>query len=416
MEATEKSGRLIATLPTDGNASRTLDRILRDESIPYQKFDTLFTDKCALQIYTSGTTGQPKGVMLSQRAMSIARHVELDSPDWSDWQATDIILSAMPNFHVGGLSWMLIGLLRSLTCVLTADPSPANFLQLSQRHRVTRTFMVPTSVAALLELIKKSDLPAPPLKSIFYGASTMDVPLLKDCIETFGCGFGQYFGMTENCGSVTFLPPSSHDVARPDLLRSVGKALPGMAIEIRDKNGAPLPINTPGEIWITSPCLMIGYWNRPAETSEVLIDGWYKTGDGGYLNAEGYLYLTDRIKDMVVSGGENIYPAEVEQILRLHPAIKEIVIVGVPDKPWGESVAAIVEWNAGQKATIEELRTFAKQHIAGYKLPKLLQSVESLPRTATGKLQRAEVRRRIKSGDIQVPVKPATQATGAQPG
>ncbi|RJG03233.1 long-chain-fatty-acid--CoA ligase [Noviherbaspirillum sedimenti] len=399
-EATEKAGTSIATLPTSGDAARTLDRILNDASIPARKSNELYLDECALQMYTSGTTGQPKGVMLSQRALSIARHIELDTPAWDDWTSDDIILSAMPNFHVGGLTWMLIGLLRSLTCILTADPSPANLLRLSQQQHVTRTFMVPTAISSLLDLIKKSHLPAPQLKSIFYGASTMDVHLLKECIETFGCGFGQYFGMTENCGSVTFLPPVSHDIARPELLRSVGKALPGMSIEIRDDNCVPLPANTPGEIWVKSPCIMIGYWKHAEATAEVLVDGWYKTGDGGYLDAEGYLYLTDRIKDMIVSGGENIYPAEVEQVLRLHPAIRDLVIVGIPDKPWGESVAAIIEWNEGCAATVEELRTFARKHIAGYKLPKLLQAVTALPRTATGKLQRAEVRRRIKSGDI----------------
>jgi acyl-CoA synthetase (AMP-forming)/AMP-acid ligase II len=362
-------------------------------------------DECALQLYTSGTTGHPKGVMLTQRGVSIARHVEIGSPDWADWTDDDIVLSAMPNFHSGGMAWMFTGMVRSLTCVLTADPSPESLLALSLRYGATRTFIVPTVVRSLLETLVASGGKSPGLKAIHYGASVMDGDLIKRCLVAFpGCKFAQYFGMTEASGTVTFLPPKDHNPAHPELLRSVGKALPGYEIEIRDAEGRPVPSGQAGEIWVKTQTIMIGYWNRPDATAEALVDGWYRSGDGGYLDDQGFLYLTDRIKDMIVSGGENIYPAEVEAILRLHPAIKDLVIVGAKDPVWGECVTAVIEWKDNQTATIEELRAFGNQHIASYKLPKRLYSVPMLPRTATGKLQRAEVRKRMADGKLDAAV------------
>ena len=370
-------------------------RAVYDSALPPPPRPALQPDACALQLYTSGTTGQPKGVMVSHRALTIARWIEIDSPHWTDWTDDDIILSGMPNFHSGGLSWMLIGLLRSLTCILTADPSPGNLLALSRRHAVTRTFIVPAVVRVLLASVLDSGEPAPRLKTIFYGAAPMDADLIKRCLATFGCGFAQYYGMTEATGSVTFFPPAEHDVNRPERLRSVGSALPGFEIEIRSADGQVLGAGQHGEIWIRSPTLMLGYWNKPQASAEVLVDGWYRSGDGGYLDDEGYLYITDRVKDMIISGGENIYPVEVEQALRLHPAVNDVVVIGAPDATWGEAVTAIVEWRPGQTASLEELRTFAREHVAGYKLPKRLGSMEQLPRTPTGKLQRGEVRRQM---------------------
>jgi fatty-acyl-CoA synthase len=393
-----KPTRLIAAGADDSTPN--LASLINSGPIP-QAYRHDAPDDCVLQLYTSGTTGRPKGVMLTHRTISIARHVEIGSPDWADWTDDDIILSAMPNFHTGGMAWMLTGMVRSLTCVLTADPAAENLLALSQRYGTTRTFMVPTVIRALLDALVASGGKPPGLKTILYGASVMDADLIKRCLEYFpGCTFAQYFGMTEASGTVSFLPPKNHDPAHPELLRSVGKALPGYEIEIRDAEGKPLPNGQAGEIWIKTPTTMLGYWNRPDATAEALVDGWYRSGDGGYLNSEGFLFLTDRIKDMIVSGGENIYPAEVEAVLRLHPAIKDIVIVGAKDPVWGESVTAVVEWKEGQAITIEELRAFGTQHIASFKLPKRLFSVPVLPRTATGKLQRAEVRKMLAEGKI----------------
>ncbi|CAM2169573.1 fatty-acyl-CoA synthase [Paraburkholderia sacchari] len=387
----------VRLLPTTGlpGVNETLTSVLKSDPASRPPLDA-DPDRCVLQLYTSGTTGKPKGVMLSHRAMSVARWVEMDAPDWRDWSDDDVILSAMPNFHSGGLAWMLIGLMRMLTCILTADPSPASLLALSVRHRVTRTFIVPSVVRVILDAIEASGEPAPPLKTIFYGAAPMDVALIQRTMRVFGaCGFGHYYGMTETAGSVTFLAPREHDTHHPERLRSVGRALPGYQIEVRDPNGQPLPPGKHGELWVKSPTVMLGYWKLPDATAEALVDGWYRTGDGAYLDADGFVFLTDRIRDMIISGGENVYPVEVEQVLRLHPAVQDVIVIGVPDTKWGETVCAVVEWREGQSATLEALREFARAHIAAYKLPTMLRSTQTLPRTATGKLQRGEARKRI---------------------
>lgn len=392
----------------DEESSYSLASILNTDNIP-KSFRYDRPDDCALLMYTSGTTGQPKGVMLSHRAVSIARHIEIGSPDWGDWDDGEIVLSAMPNFHTGGMAWMLTGLARSLTCILTADPGAENLLELSRRHAATRTFMVPTVVRALLDALNASGDHPPGLKTISYGASVMDVDLIKRCLAAFpGCRFAQYFGMTEASGTVTFLPPRDHDIRNPELLNSVGQGLPGMQIQIRDQSGKVLPTGQVGEIWVKTPTMMLGYWNRSQATAESIVDGWYRTGDGGYLNAEGYLFLADRIKDMIVTGGENVYPSEVEAALRLHPAIKDLVIVGVKDPIWGECVTAVIEWREGKVIAIEELRAFGTRHIAGYKLPRRIYGVRSLPRTATGKLQRGEVRKRLAEGQLEILVQDQT--------
>ena len=230
---------------------------------------------------------------------------------------------------------------------------------------------------------------------MFYGAMTIGAGLLRETMELLGCSFGQFFGMTEITGAATFLPPRDHDPARPHLLASVGKAYPGMSIEIRAPDRRVCNAGEHGEIWIRSPTCMLGYWRLPEATQQAVVDGWYATGDGGYLDAEGYLYLTDRIKDMIVSGGENVYPAEVEEMLRTHPAVLEAACVGAPHPVWGESVTAIVELRPGRSATETELRDFSRAHIAGFKCPKQFLFLPTLPRTASGKVKRAELRRSL---------------------
>ena len=385
-------------LSTEDGEAAGLRRILREPMAqPLAPWDP---DAPCLQLYTSGTTGRAKGVVQTHRKLSIARWMEVDVPDWADWHDGDVLLSAMPNFHSGGLSWMLIGLLRGLTCVLTAEASVANLLALSRKHQVTRTFVVPAVIRMLVDLVAQSSEPAPPLKSLFYGAAPMDVELIQRCQRLFeGCGFAQYYGMTEVAGTATFFPPAEHRVDRPERLHSVGRLLPAFEMEIRDVEGRALDVGQPGEIFLRTPTLMLGYWKLPDATAEVIdAEGWYRTGDGGYVDDQGYLYLTDRIRDMIISGGENVYPAEVEQVLRRHPAVQEVVVVAVKDEHWGETVCAAVELRAGQSLTLDELRGFARQDIAAYKLPRRLEIVEQLPRTATGKLQRGATRAQIVEG------------------
>ena len=391
------AGPGMTMLVTDGAESL---RDMLESAVPAERV-THDADAPAMLIYTSGTTGPPKGVCISHRMFALARHAEIISPDYAGWRSDDVVLSPMPNFHMGGLSWMLGAFCRGLTCVLTGDASPKAVLCLARTYGIARVFIVPTVIRGLLEDMRAQGVSLPALKEIHYGAAPMDAVLLRDCIDKLGCQFVQHYGMTENAGSATRLGPADHDLARPHLLRSVGKPQAGLTLEIRQPDGALAQRGQAGEIWLQSPTVMQGYWFRPEATRDVLVDGWYRTGDGGVLDAEGYLYLTDRIKDMVVSGGENIYPAEVEAALRQHEAVKDVAVFGMPDPRWGEIVAAALEFHEGQWASEEQLASHVRARIASYKVPKRFLLGVTLPRTAMGKTQRGEARKRALAAQAQ---------------
>jgi acyl-CoA synthetase (AMP-forming)/AMP-acid ligase II len=350
-------------------------------------------DQTILQLYTSGTTGRPKGVLVSHLAFSLSRHAEKICADFDHYSDNTMSLSAMPNFHIGGLSWVMMGLVRFGTVVITADASGANLLRLMQAYDVEHSFIVPTVLRDVVETLKKTGAAAPPIKGIYYGAMPMSESLVRECLALFpGAKFVQFFGMTEIAGACTRLPPQDHDPSRPARLKSVGKPYPGASLEIRGPDRKVLKVREHGEIWIKSPSMMQGYWQQPEKTAEAVVDGWYASGDGGYLDEEGYLYLTDRIKDMILTGGENVYPVEVEEALRQHPAVLDAAVVGAPDERWGEIVVGVVELRPGMQVSEEELRAFARERIAGYKCPKMFRFIESLPRTSSGKVKRADLR------------------------
>jgi acyl-CoA synthetase (AMP-forming)/AMP-acid ligase II len=394
-QAVALSGDVIALVPTESETSgeslhASLSRSAPRYPAPHDQ------DQVLLQLYTSGTTGRPKGVLISQYALSLTRHAELITPGFDHLQEGAVILSAMPNAHVGGMSWVLMGLVRFGTVVLTADASPANMLTLLRRYRAQHSFMVPTVIRSIVDELRSRGEPAPELTGIYYGAMAMSESLLRETLQLFNCAFVQFFGMTEIAGSATFLSPQDHDLLKPHLLRTVGKPYPGVGVEIRGTDRGVLPRNMHGEIWIKAPSVMLGYSNLPDKTAEALVDGWYASGDGGYLDDEGYLHLTDRIKDLIISGGENVYPAEVEEALRRHPAVLDAAVVALPDDRWGEMVAAAIELRPGLRATPSELQSFAREQIAAFKCPKVVCFVDRLPRTVSGKVQRAEVRRQLR--------------------
>lgn len=352
-----------------------------------------------LQLYTSGTTGRPKGVVTSQYAFGIHRLVEKLSGYFDDWGDDEVLLSPLPTFHIGGMSWVCTALVRGATVHIIADTAPATILDACLEFGVTRTFIVPTLVRGLIAEMDARNVRVPTLRGIHYGAASMDPSLLERSVDRFSCNFLQYYGMTEITGTMSILGPKEHDVRRAHLLRSVGRPLPGFSIAIRGPQGELLPVDQPGEIWVKSPTLLIEYWNNPEATSEALIDGWYRSGDGGRLDRNGYLFLTDRIKDMIVSGGENVYPAEVEAALRDHPAVMDCAVFGLPHPKWGEGVTAAIEVRAGHTLDAGELIAFARQSLAAYKIPRRIELGVKLPRTASGKVQRGLVRKQFLSGE-----------------
>jgi long-chain acyl-CoA synthetase len=234
------------------------------------------------------------------------------------------------------------------------------------------------------------------LRIVVYGASPISEQVLAKAVTTFRCKFWQAYGLTETTGAVVNLAPEDHDVGGPhaNRLRSCGVAGPGVELRIVDAaTGVDVPSGEVGEIWIRSPQVMLGYWHLPEETEKALAEGgWFRSGDVGYLDPDGYLYIHDRVKDMIVSGGENVYPAEVENVLMAHPAVADVAVIGVPHDKWGETAKALVVRAAGVEVTDEELIDYCRQRLARYKCPTSVEWVESLPRNPSGKLLKKDLR------------------------
>jgi acyl-CoA synthetase (AMP-forming)/AMP-acid ligase II len=347
-----------------------------------------------LQMYTSGTTGKPKGVMLTH---SNVLHKQRDSAkarmNWHIWMPDDISLVAMPVGHVGGSQWGIVGLLYGVKGVVAREFDPLTVLDFIERDRISKIFLVPAALQIIVRQPRSREVDYGRLRYILYGASPMPLGLLRECIEVFGCGFCQQYGMTETSGAIVYLPPEDHDPAGNQRMRAAGRPLPGVEIKIVDPDGATLPSHRVGEILTRSSGNMAGYWRMPEATKAALdSDGWLHTGDAGYLDEDSYLYIHDRIKDMIISGAENIYPAEVENAIDGHPHVAEVAVIGVPDDKWGEAVKAVVVLKPGAPADASDILAFARSRIAAFKLPKSIDFVDALPRNSAGKVLRRELR------------------------
>jgi long-chain acyl-CoA synthetase len=301
-----------------------------------------------------------------------------------------------PLFHVGGIGYALTALGQGGHTVLPPRADPATMLRLIEVHRVTHAFLVPTLVAALTEQAEVDNPELSSLQVIAYGAAPMTETLLLRAMTTLRCAFLGVYGMTETAGSVTALPPDDHDPGGPraGLLRSIGRALPWHEVRVFDPaSGAPVPAGQVGEIWVRSGQNTPGYWGLPAETAEVLTEaGWLRTGDAAYTDADGYLYLHDRIKDLIISGGENVYPAEVENALASHPGVAEVAVIGVASKRWGETVKALAVPARSATPTATELIDHARSRLAHYKCPTSVEFLDELPRNASGKIAKTTLR------------------------
>lgn len=355
----------------------------------------------AVQLYTSGTTGHPKGAVISHGALiaSYKRSQRNDNPQWNKWNAQDVSLIATPCFHIGGTAWGLTTLSSGATGVVMREFDPLKVLDFIDEHRISKLFLVPAAMQIVVNQPRAREVDFSPLKYMLYGASPIPLALLKQCMDVFKCGFVQMYGMTETSGTIVALPPEDHDPDGNERMRSAGKALAGVEVAILDENGRTLPARQVGEIATRSPMNMTRYWNLPEATEKTLsADGWLRTGDAGYLDEDGYLYIHDRVKDMIISGGENIYPAEVENAIFGHPEIADVAVIGVPDEKWGEAVKACVVRKTDASISDADVIAYAREHIAGYKCPKSVDFIDALPRNPSGKILRRELRAQYWSG------------------
>ena len=345
-------------------------------------------DSLAGLFYTGGTTGASKGVMLTHRNLiSNTFHFMTMAPPTSD----SVFLIMAPLFHAAGSNGVLGGIWSGSCQIPLKVFDPATALDLIEEHKVTHTLGVPTMIAALAELQHAEPRDTSSVQMVAHGGSPIATEVVRRAAAAIPTAeFVHVYGMTEGSPLVTGLR-DEQDFLDVDRARSCGQALIGVQVKIFDKAGAELPTGEVGELAARGPNIMKGYWNKPEQTAEVLKDGWYRSGDMGYMDEEGFVFLVDRAKDMIVSGGENVYCTEVEEVLYKHPAVLEAAVFGIPDEAWGEAVHAVVVPRTD--VTPEELVDFCRGKIAGYKLPKSITlSAEELPKSGPGKILKRELR------------------------
>ena len=344
-------------------------------------------------VYTSGTTGRPKGVMLSHRGA--VRTAQLMAGEGALEQA-DRLLLVMPLFHIGGKCFHLGHLWRGCTTVIQPAFDAEAVLDTIAAEGVTTILLAPTMVRAVLDAPGFDAAKLDSLRTLFYSAAPMPEALVRRAMAAVGPILVQFYGMTETGPMGTTLYKHQHVLdGPPEVVRrlaSAGQPSPTCEIRVVSDDGADCPVGEPGEVLISGPSVMQGYWRNPEATAEVLRDGWIHTGDIGTLDDEGYLFIVDRKKDIIVSGGENIYPREVEEALHSHPAVAEAAVIGVPDPHWGEAVAALVVLREDAAATEEELTEHCRSLIAGYKRPRRVEWMDALPKLANGKIDKKLLR------------------------
>ena len=368
-----------------------LGKLLRTKS-PSVLDVSLFSNKASntplFQMYTSGTTGNPKGALISQKGIMSLITNGMDN--LGPFDPNDVNLVCMPLFHIAGSAWLFFGLASGSKNILLVDINPEKILNIIENSNVATTLMVPAVIQMVVAAAEKNSKVFKNVKNIVFGASPMAVDTLKRAQKIFpNSNFTHVYGMTETTGM--FMSLDARELKANRRLESCGKCFSNSEIKIVDSNSNEVPARTIGEIICRTDQIMDGYFNREKANNEAIKDGWFYTGDAGYLDEEGYLFIRDRIKDLIITGGENVYPAEVENALMLQPSISDCAVIGVSDPKWGEAVLALIvvkEDNLPEN----ELRVALRSHLAGFKIPKIFHVVDSLPRNAGGKITKHVLR------------------------
>ncbi|WP_296718185.1 long-chain-fatty-acid--CoA ligase [Erythrobacter sp.] len=352
-------------------------------------------DDAILQLYTSGTTGNPKGATLSNRNLCQLRveGIRAGLTYYTDYRAGDCMLVVMPIAHIGGTGSVMMGLESGIRVAFEPEFTPDGVID-AVVAGTTHMFLVPAALQFMIQHPRAGSTDFSNLRYFMYGAAPMPLELLKQAVATMpNTQFLQVYGMTETTGTISMLPPEDHSLEGNQRMRSAGKALPGVRIEVRGPDNVEVPRGDIGEVCIHSPSNTAGYWKLPEATASTIDpDGWLHTGDAGIMDEDGYVYIQDRIKDMIISGGENVYPAEVESAIYGHPAIAEVAVIGIPSATWGEEVKACVVAKPGHEIDEADVIAWARERIAAFKAPKTVDVIPMMPRNASGKILRRELR------------------------
>jgi acyl-CoA synthetase (AMP-forming)/AMP-acid ligase II len=390
IQAIELSGRQVETVViSPENALHSHVAHVSDE----RPAGFVSEEDAAIQLYTSGTTGKPKGVMLSHGGFNRIRLCEHFEPAY-DWREGDSFICALPNFHLLQIGIAVQCLYNGVAVSLVRQFEPGEVLRTIAAERPTLLTLTPTMIQMLLDHPAAAQTDFSSVRLTLYAGSPISLGLIKRAIEKMPCRFMQFYGSTEANGAFSILRPDEHDLSDEKRLQSCGRPLPLIAFKIIKSDGTEATIGEPGELVVRSPAITSGYWRQPDATQVALSGGWYRTGDVAYRDEEGLYYIVDRVKDMIVSGGENIYSAEVENVLSTHASVSAVAVIGVPDERWGEAVKAVIILKPGLTSTPEELTTFCRERLAAYKVPKSFDFVDEFPYVPTGKVSKKDLRAR----------------------
>jgi len=345
----------------------------------------------AFQLYTSGTTGNAKGVMLSHGGTNMMRLSEHLEPAYK-WEAGDSFVNGLPNFHLLHIGITLQCLYNGVAIDIVRQFDPVAMLRTIDTMKPTLLTLTPTMLQMLLDHPDAATTDFSSIRLTLYAGSPISLGLIKRAIDTMPGEFMQFYGSTEAGGATSILRPEEHDLEHEEKLKSCGRPLPLIEFRIVDAEGRDVPDGEPGELLVRQPSITTGYWRQPDLTHKAIEDGWYWSGDVARRDAEGLYYIVDRAKDMIVSGGENIYSAEIENVLSTHPAVAGVAVIGVPDARWGECVKAIVIVREGHAADEQALIAHCRELLAGYKVPKSVDFVASFPLVPSGKVSKKDLR------------------------